>query len=77
MHERITAIVNGESDKPLPDDDELIEYGTTLFNTLFPGDVRRLYDVARSIHPEQTLNVILTFKKNDPDFSGELPKHPR
>jgi hypothetical protein len=59
-HERINAIVNGESDEALPDDRELIEYGTTLFNTLFPGDVRRLYDVARSIHPEETLNVILT-----------------
>ena len=37
------------------------EFGTVLFDTLFPGSVRRLYDTARSLQRKsERLNVILT-----------------
>ena len=41
VHERIKAYTNREQGS-LPDDDEMIAFGSELFDTLFQGDVRRL-----------------------------------
>ncbi len=60
MHERIIGYVNGKAGGSLPSDAELVDYGAVLFETLFPGDVRRLYDVVRSLHAREPLDVILT-----------------
>lgn len=55
---RIKDYIDGKA-KPL-DDNELIEFGKVLFDTLFPTNVRRLYDVARSRERGGRLNVIFT-----------------
>lgn len=46
-HRQIRQYFDGHNDKPL-DNAQLREFGELLFETLLPGDVRRLYDVARS-----------------------------
>ena len=51
-HDKITDVVNGKVNAQLPSDDSLLKLGETLFETLFPGNIRRLYDVARSRHME-------------------------
>lgn len=58
VHERIKAYTNREHGS-LPDDDEMIAFGTQLFDTLFQGDVRRLYDEART-RQRSRLDVVLT-----------------
>jgi hypothetical protein len=63
-----TIIANNESIKKyvnegqghMPDAKTLQEFGKVLFETLFPGAVRRLYDTARSLQRSERLNVILT-----------------
>lgn len=60
MHERMKKYVDGEPGSGAPTDDELITYGTLLFDTLFPREIRRLYDVARSSERAGHLNVIFT-----------------
>ena len=60
MHERMKKYVDGEFGSGAPTDDELIRYGTLLFDTLFPREIRRLYDVARSRERAGHLNVIFT-----------------
>jgi len=53
--------LNGEPGaKGLPDDEGLIRLGIDLFETLFPGRVRRLYDAARTAQPNGRLHVIFT-----------------
>ena len=46
-HERIKKYTNREEGS-LPDDKDMIAFGEQLFDTLFQGDVRRLYDEART-----------------------------
>jgi hypothetical protein len=58
VHERITADTNREHGS-LPDDEEMITFGSQLFDTLFQGDVRRLYDEARTRQPNR-LDLVLT-----------------
>ncbi len=58
MHERIKAYTNREQGS-LPDDDEMISFGGKLFDTLFQGDVRRLYDEART-RQHGRLDLVLT-----------------
>ena len=60
MHERMKKYVDGESGSNAPTDDDLVRYGTILFDTLFPREIRRLYDVARSRERAGHLNVIFT-----------------
>jgi hypothetical protein len=60
MHERMKKYVDGDLGFDAPTDDDLIKYGTLLFDTLFPREVRRLYDVARSRERAGHLNVIFT-----------------
>jgi hypothetical protein len=58
MHERIKAYTN-RSGGSLPDDQAMLQFGTQLFNTLLQGDVRRLYDEARTLQKRQ-LEVVFT-----------------
>ena len=58
VHERIKAYTNREEGS-LPDDDEMITFGGQLFDTLFQGDVRRLYDEART-RQRSRLDLVLT-----------------
>jgi CHAT domain len=59
MHERIKAYTNRERGS-LPSDDEMVEFGGQLFETLFEGDVRRLYDEARTRQRHRRLDFVLT-----------------
>jgi hypothetical protein len=53
--------LNGEPGaKPLPDEKALVELGKDLFATLFDGQVRRLYDAARTAQPNGRLHLIFT-----------------
>lgn len=58
VHERIKAYTNREYGS-LPNDDEMIAFGGQLFDTLFQGDVRRLYDEART-RQRSRLDIVLT-----------------
>lgn len=58
VHERIKAYTNREQGS-LPNDEEMIAFGGQLFDTLFQGDVRRLYDEART-RQRSRLDVVLT-----------------
>jgi len=59
MHERIKTYTNRESGT-LPLDGELMGFGDDLFETLFQGEVRRLYDEARARQQGRKLDVVLT-----------------
>lgn len=59
-HERILAFIDGKPNATLPNDEEMIEFGKTLFQTLFPRNIRSLYDVARSIRGDDRLDIIFT-----------------
>ena len=58
-HERTLAFLEGRA-PAMPDAKELRALGRDLFETLLPGDVRRLYDSARSLQPDGILDVVLT-----------------
>ena len=57
-HERIKKYTNREEGS-LPGDKDMIAFGEQLFDTLFQGDVRRLYDEARTRHGRR-LDFIFT-----------------
>jgi hypothetical protein len=59
MHERVLAALEGGGTHPLPAAEELYEYGGVLFETLFPGTVRRLWDEARA-GTKGTLELVFT-----------------
>jgi hypothetical protein len=59
QHERIRAYTNRERGS-LPREDELVAFGADLFETLFTGDVRRLYDEARARSAGGRLDLVLT-----------------
>ena len=48
LHERVLRALDGRGAGPLPAPAELKAYGAVLFETLFPGEVRRLWDAARA-----------------------------
>ena len=58
-HERIKAYTNREHGT-LPSDAQMIDFGDDLFETLFQGEVRRLYDEARSRQQGRKLDLVLT-----------------
>jgi hypothetical protein len=61
VHERTLAYLEGRAPKAgLPSGSALRALGRDLFETLFPGDVRRLYDVARSLQPDGVLDLVFT-----------------
>jgi hypothetical protein len=59
QHERIRNYTNRERGS-LPREDELVAFGADLFETLFTGDVRRLYDEARARSGGGRLDLVLT-----------------
>lgn len=59
MHQRLKRHAAG-APGPLPDETALIAFGGDLFETLFDGDVRRLYDEARARQHGRRLDVVLT-----------------
>ena len=59
MHERVLAALEAGGTQSLPAAKELREYGAVLFETLFPGTVRRLWDEARA-GTKGTLEVVFT-----------------
>src|SRR5271169_65010 len=68
MHERVLAALDGGGSEPLPAAAELREYGAVLFETLFPGAVRRLWDEARASRGE--LEIVFT---PDLDWIADKP----
>lgn len=60
MQTQIRDYVDGQGDAEMPQDGELKSLGEKLFQVLFPGDVRRLYDVARALQEGRRLNVVFT-----------------
>ena len=66
FHKRIRMNLDSEVDRgkgevpTLPTDEEMRDFGTLLFDVLFVGQVRRLYDVARSEQSREPLNVVFT-----------------
>ncbi len=61
LHERTLACLAGRSGAgPLPSPAELRGFGRDLFEALLPGDLRRLYDTARSLQPDGVLDLTLT-----------------
>jgi len=59
--ERILAVLDGRAaGAGLPRGRELTALGRDLFEALFPDDVRRLYDVARSLHRDGALDIVFT-----------------
>ncbi len=60
VHERILGSLEGRSDLELPRGPELRSFGRDLFETLFPGDVKRLYDTARTFQRDGVLEVVFT-----------------
>jgi hypothetical protein len=59
LHERTLRALDGRGGA-LPSGRELRALGRDLFEALLPGDVRRLYDVARSLQPDRVLDVVFT-----------------
>lgn len=59
IHERIKAYTNRESGT-LPSDQQMIAFGEDLFESLSQGEVRRLYDEARSRQQGRKLDLVLT-----------------
>ena len=59
LHERIKKYTNRDIGT-LPDEKELIELGDSLFKTLFPPKVRRLYDIARARQRDGMLDLVFT-----------------
>ncbi|HVO11734.1 MAG TPA: CHAT domain-containing protein [Vicinamibacteria bacterium] len=61
VHERVLAVLEARSGtRSLPGPGELRDFGRDLFEALLPGDVRRLYDTARSLQPDGVLDLSLT-----------------
>jgi hypothetical protein len=58
-HEAIKKYVDTSRGK-MPSQAELKNFGVVLFETLFPGAVRRLYDTARSLQGSERLDVVFT-----------------
>ena len=59
--DHIQGYIQGNPKFPaLPGEHELQQFGVALFKALFPGQVRRLYDAARSEQTSQRLNLIFT-----------------
>jgi hypothetical protein len=61
LHERILRALDGRRPfASLPGERELVRYGTALFEALFPGDVRRLWDAACARSPHGPVHLVFT-----------------
>ncbi|HRY45545.1 MAG TPA: hypothetical protein P5164_16530, partial [Thermoanaerobaculia bacterium] len=58
-HERLRAHFDGDG-RPLPSEAALERWGAVLFETLFPGEVRRLWDAARGAASGGATDVVFT-----------------
>ncbi|MHB8800395.1 MAG: DUF7379 domain-containing protein [Thermoanaerobaculia bacterium] len=58
-HERLRAHFDGDG-RPLPSEAALERWGAVLFETLFPGEVRRLWDAARGSASGGATDVVFT-----------------
>lgn len=58
-HKRIKNYTNRERGT-LPDDNRLMDFGKDLFDTLFQGDIKRLYDEARARQRNRKLDIVFT-----------------
>lgn len=59
IHQRIKNYTSRECGS-LPSDDQMVAFSSDLFETLFQGDVRRLYDEARARQQKRKLDFVLT-----------------
>jgi hypothetical protein len=59
IHERIKDYTDRQKGS-LPSDAEMLRFGQLLFATLFPGEVKRLYDTARSLQRDRKLDLVFT-----------------
>jgi len=61
VYDRICKYLDGDTNvESLPKGKELLDFGSALFDLLFPGDVRRLYDAARAAQGSRRLQVVFT-----------------
>jgi hypothetical protein len=60
IHEQIKDYTDRQKGA-LPDDKTMNEFGELLFHTLFPGNVKRLYDTARSLQQQRRRMLDLVF----------------
>jgi hypothetical protein len=60
LNRNIRSYVNGDEAQEPPHGEKLIEVGKQIFRSLFPGEVQRLYDVARATQRTGRINVIFT-----------------
>ena len=61
LHERTLSELAGRGKgRGLPEGRELSSFGRDLFETLLPGDVRRLFDVAREQRRSHPLDLVFT-----------------
>lgn len=58
-HERLRACFDGDG-RPLPSGTALERWGAVLFETLLPGEVRRLWDAARGAAGGSATDVVFT-----------------
>jgi hypothetical protein len=66
VYKGIRNYLNGDPGvTALPHGDELLKLGSELFELLFPGDVRRLYDAARAAQGSRRLQVVFTSAVNE------------
>jgi hypothetical protein len=63
-NEQIKNYVDGKADAKPPTEEQLLDLGVNLFNAMFPGTVKRLYDVARidraRAADRRRLDIVLT-----------------
>jgi hypothetical protein len=59
VHEQLKNYTNRAKGER-PEDDQMIAFGVNLFDALFQGDVRRLYDEARSRQHNRKLDLVFT-----------------
>jgi hypothetical protein len=61
LNERILRALDGRTPlSSLPRGKELVRYGTALFEALFPGDVRRLWDAAVARSSGEPVSLVFT-----------------
>ncbi len=58
-HERLRSVFDGDG-RPLPSAAALERWGAVLFETLLPGEVRRLWDAARGAAGSSATDVVFT-----------------
>jgi len=59
IHEKIKKATDGRQG-PMPTSGEMGAFGRLLFSVLFTGDVKRLYDTARSLQGNRRLDLVFT-----------------